>query len=249
MNERFKTRGKPIQRIEHGKGITQEIYADGSMRFGCDTVANKKNIRPCQRNGGVIFIHADGGASVRPVLRQPSRQIALFLTVASGMGDKPLTLDDVENYKEESRIMLEALRSGNPGFFRSLANAISPTKAGSANAAQKRNTRQQKESETIEKLANAASALKGCPSTYLVFRTQGRAGVPVENDSKDLQDKLSRIGFAWIKDVPRKGFREIVICPDPDKRSKKNEVNGLARCAKQKNQNGPMKNSSRRISD
>ena len=97
------------------RGITEEHYSDGSKRF-------------TGNGGGLLWIHSNGMAEVtRPKAVLPQQRVRLLMEVAADhMPTSPLEISDVENFKAESLVLLEALRKGDAQFFRVLADAIMP---------------------------------------------------------------------------------------------------------------------------
>lgn len=118
---RAEDKSKLIKRIPeeghppHPTGITEEHYSDGGKRF-------------TGNGGGVLWIHSDGAAEVtRPKAVAPPQRVRLLMEVAAKhMPTSPLEISDVENFKAESLVLLEALREGDVPFFRALADAIMP---------------------------------------------------------------------------------------------------------------------------
>jgi len=95
-------------------GITEEHYSDGSKRF-------------TGPGGGVLWIHSDGMATVmRPEVVPPQRVRLLMEVAVKHMPTSLLEIGDIENFKGESLVLLEALRTRDAPFFRALADAIRP---------------------------------------------------------------------------------------------------------------------------
>lgn len=168
-----------MKRIEHPRGIIEEHDADGSKRF-------------TGPGGGVLWIHADGAVTVMPEIRLKHQAVGLLIDVALRMPPRPVEIGDVEQYKEEARVMLEALRQGEKGikFFRRIADSLE-LKTPSWGI-------RPDDTRLLNIISDAAADAKGIPPfPDIKARWRTAIGKPSE-PAQHLKTPLQRAGFQWL---------------------------------------------------
>lgn len=176
--------------IEHPHGVTEELYKDGSKRF-------------TGPGGGVLMFLPDGRVELDWKPRFNDQRVHLLMKVADLMPQVPLEMDDVGNYKDEARMMLEALRMGNAAFFREIGDALLPRGAAedikASNAAGKALT----ESEVLLSIRKAAEQSKGeLPSFSVLRQHYNKLAYNRDDTPSKIRRRYQRFGFEWL--VPTK---------------------------------------------
>ncbi len=171
--------------IEHPNGITEEVNFDGDRSF-------------TGPGGGVLNLFGDKSASLSPKLRKNSNKIDLLIAIGDMMPKRSIRIEDILDYKGESQIMLEALRSKNAQFFRDLGDAIKPGPYLIQKKYDSNMNRLIKENEVLESIVYSACVSNGIPKFDLVLNryrlTTSQPSLPAQN----LRRKISGYGFLWI---------------------------------------------------
>ena len=173
-----------VRRVEHQSGILEEQYSDGSKRF-------------TGAGGGVLWIIRDGLASVGHSMLE-TQKYRLLLEAVSRMEDRPLEISDLDLFKAESLMMLEALRSKNAQFFRDMGLICMPEKRRVAIAAEHRESKETKDDEVLRVILNSAAKVNGLPEFDDLLerfrKIRGHAG----EEPWQFKKKLKVRGYEWL---------------------------------------------------
>jgi len=115
------------------------------------------------------------------------------------MPQRPITLSDVADYKEECRCFLEALRDGSAQFFRDIGDMIQ--KKGKPSAIELEKTaRQQLEDDKILSSISVAFSYFGKPPKFkiLLEEAQKNTGLGDKLTAQKLRKRLRVYGFEWL---------------------------------------------------
>jgi hypothetical protein len=169
-------------------------------------MSGKEDMRFSGEGGGVLFIFADGSS---PLIMSPSmathpgepkdeRIYLLHHVSKNSMGDKPIGIADVSRFKGEAQVLLEALRTGDAPFFRSLADAFKPRPAAVKVAKDHAAERVRKDDVVFNAVGKAAHMAGTCPCFDDVLRCyRSQPGCASETPA-DFKRKLTVRGFAWL---------------------------------------------------
>lgn len=112
-----------------------------------------------------------------------------------------LTLDDVADYKEECRCILEALRKGKPQFFRDIADMIKKEGKLSEKEADGQASQRLVEDKILGAISVAFSYF-GKPPKFkiLLVEAQKTTGLGTKLTAQKLKERLECLGFEWLRD-------------------------------------------------
>jgi len=115
------------------------------------------------------------------------------------MPQRPITLSDVADYKEECRCFLEALREGRAQFFRDIGDMIK--RGGKLSEIEIFKTRnQQAEDDKILNSISVAFSILGTPPKFktLLEEAQKITGLGNKLTAQKLKKRLKCYGFEWL---------------------------------------------------
>lgn len=133
--------------------------------------------------------------------RRSSKKCFLdLLWAAKGrLPQETLTLDDVADYKEECRCILEALRVGKPQFFRDIADMIKKEGKLSEKEADGQASQRLVEDKILGAISVAFSYF-GKPPKFknLLEEARKTTGLGTKLTAKKLKYRLGCLGFGWL---------------------------------------------------
>ena len=164
----------------HPQGIIEEHYDDGSKRF-------------TGPGGGVVCILSDGRAMVMPESKLTHQAEGLLINVALRMPDRPVEIGDVDEYKEEARAMLEALRTKSAPFFRALHDTLERLKRETPPTMWRHDDEQ-----LLICIKDAAEDAGGIPPFSDIKTRWRKAKDKPSETSQHLIVPMRRAGFHWL---------------------------------------------------
>lgn len=179
---------KLLNTIHHPNGRIEECYSDGSRNFR-------------GQGDGILCILGAGSASVMWQERNHSMIIPLLLEAARQMPSRSIEVEDILIYKEEARVMLEALRTGNAQFFRNIGDALMPRISAVKASAEKAKRREILNDEVLGSIIAAAAEIGGVPTlNSCLIRYRERNRVYAGETTGQFKKKVVRRGFLWLCD-------------------------------------------------
>lgn len=170
----------------HPLGITEEHYSDRSKCF-------------TGPGGGVLWILADGTAAVVLPPETPPLLLQSLVEIApQNMPNRKLEVSDVENFKEEARQMLEALRMGKAQFFRDIADAIKPRQSAVEIAETHAKSQRRKDDAVFLSIIGAAASARGCPPFDAILSEYRETRGNGSETPSAFKKRLTVRGFQWL---------------------------------------------------
>lgn len=187
---------KPVKKVAKKAAIWYDVHEDSDGTKTYKGTGGGSVIVPNQYNQANIVTYTK-----KPRISRKNAFLHCLLAVKEQMPQEPITLSDVATYKEECRVILEALREGRAQFFRDIGDMLQNQGAPSASQAEKSKRQHLQDCKILSSISVAFSIL-GKPPKFktLLDEAQKHTGLGDKLTAQKLKKRLKAYGFEWLGD-------------------------------------------------